>query len=524
MSKWRRRHNLIVPLAIAVAVGVIAVTALVLSNRGSSSSPPSDAVEVVQGAAATGDRVRLTPPVVAASVGSSTQPACPWLNPVLPVASRVDLLLHAMTPLQEATLLHLDQENPSVGYEGFTPAIPQLCFPMITEQDGAAGVATGFTGVTQLPAPVADAASFDPALAQRYGDVIGSEDAAKGVDLALSPTINIERSPLWGRAYESLGEDPFLTASMAVPLVKGIQANRVVSVVKHFAVYNQEMHRATGLDNAIVTQRALHEIYLPAFSAAVQQGGAGAVMCSYNLINGIPACENSNLLDGILRDQWHFSGFVRSDCGSVYAQQPAMAVGVSQVKCSMFYNPEGLAAAVTDGHLPRASLDALARPLLTVLFRYNLVGSPHPPARYVIATSQDHQQVALQTDDEGAVLLRNVGGLLPLDLAHLPSLALIGPSDATPMPAGFGAIYVLPSHPITNLAALRAAMGRRLRYNSGTNIASAVSVARHSTVVVIVLHDVEAERHDRTTLALPGDQDALVSAVAAANPRTIVVL
>src|SRR5580704_13797796 len=406
MSKWRRRPNLMVSLAIAVAAAVIAVTvtALVLSNRGSSSSPPSDAVEVVQGAAATGDRVRLTPPVVAASVGSSTQPACPWLNAALPVATRVDQLLHAMTPLQEATLLHLDQENPSVGYEGYTPAIPQLCFPMITEQDGAAGVATGFTGVTQLPAPVADAASFDPALAQRYGDVIGSEDAAKGVDLALSPTINIERSPLWGRAYESLGEDPFLTASMAVPLVKGIQANRVVSVVKHFAVYNQETHRATGLDNAIVTQRALHEIYLPAFSAAVQQGGAGAVMCSYNLINGIPACENSNLLDGILRDQWHFNGFVRSDCGSVYAQQPAMAVGVSQVKCSTFYNPESFAAAVADGRLQRAALDALARPLLTVLFRYNLVADPHPPTRYVIATSQDHQQVALQTDDEGAVL------------------------------------------------------------------------------------------------------------------------
>ena len=120
-------------------------------------------------------------------------------------------------------------------------------------------------------------------------------------------------------------------------------------MVKHFAVYNQETHRATGLDNSIVSERALHEIYLPAFSAAVQQAGAGAVMCSYNLINGIPACENSNLLDGILRDQWHFSGFVRSDCDSVYAQAPAMAVGVSQVKCSALLQPRGSRRRRADG-------------------------------------------------------------------------------------------------------------------------------------------------------------------------------
>jgi len=272
MSKLSRRHTLIIALAIVVAAGVIAVTGTVLveSGRSSSSGSGSDAVEDARDAAATGDRMRIPPPVVAASVGSSTQPACPWLNSALPVATRVNLLLRAMTPLQEASLLHLDQLTPSVGYEGYTPAIPQLCVPMITEQDGAAGVATGFTGVTQLPAPVADAASFDPALARRYGDVVGSEDATKGVDLALSPTINIERSPLWGRAYESLGEDPFLTASLGVPLVQGIQANRVVSVVKHFAVYNQETNRATGRDNAVVTPRALHEIYLPAFSAVVR--------------------------------------------------------------------------------------------------------------------------------------------------------------------------------------------------------------------------------------------------------------
>ncbi|HEY2428367.1 MAG TPA: glycoside hydrolase family 3 C-terminal domain-containing protein, partial [Acidimicrobiales bacterium] len=430
----------------------------------------------------------------------------------------------AMTPAEEASLLHLHQYTPSVGYEGFTAAIPRVCIPMITEQDGAAGVATGMAGVTQLPAPVADAAAFDPSLAGRYGDVIGSEDAAKGVDLALSPTINIDRSPQWGRSYETLGEDPFLTASLAVPLVRGIQAHRVVSVVKHFAVYNQETHRATAADDSIVSDQALHEVYLPAFAAVTGAGQAGAMMCSYNLINGVPACQDGPLIDGILRRQWHFQGFVRSDCDSVYDQAGAMAVGVSQVKCTRLYNPTALAAAVTSGHLSRGALDGLARPLLTVLFRYDLIAAPHPADRVVPATTAAHQQTAVQTEEEGSVLLRNEANLLPLDFAHLGSLALIGPDDATPMPAGYGAMHVLPTHPVSVLAALRAELGSRVLYATGTNPADAVAIARHAQVAVVVVHDVESEHYDRTSLALPGNQDALVSAVANANPHTVVVL
>src|ERR1700727_247445 len=138
-----------------------------------------------------------------------------------------------MTPRDEAAMLHLLRVGTDgVPYQGYTAAIPTLCIPTITDQDAAAGVAMGFHQVTQLPAPIADAAAFDPTLAGSYGSVIGAEDAAKGVDMALSPPINIDRSPLWGRSYESLGEDPYLTASLAVPLVNGIQSHRVVSVVK----------------------------------------------------------------------------------------------------------------------------------------------------------------------------------------------------------------------------------------------------------------------------------------------------
>jgi len=509
-------------------VGALAMLLLPAVSRATGVESPTIAGAGTGGGGTSGGSVgRAT-----STTGADVTDSCPWLDSEVPVATRVNELLSAMTTLQEATLLHLLQDSSAVPYEGYTPAIAALCIPEITEQDGAAGVASGFMngaggafrGVTQLPAPITDAAAFDPALAGQYGNVIGSEDAAKGIDLALSPTINIDRSPLWGRSYETLGEDPFLTASLAVPLIQGIQANRVVAVVKHFAVYNQETNRATLLDNSVVSARALHEIYLPAFSAATQAGQAGAIMCSYNLINGVPACQDTALLDTILLGQWHFDGFVRSDCDSVYNQSEAMSAGVSQVKCTPLYDPRSLAAAVADGQLARSELDDLARPLLSVLFRFNLIGAPHPLLPDQVVTTAADRAVAEQTDAEGAVLLKNNANTLPLDLAAIGSLALIGPKGATPMPAGLGAMHVAPTDPVTAEDALAAVLGPRLHYYDGADLRSAADLARHAGAAVVVVHDVEAERHDRTTLALPGNQDALVAAVAAANPRTIVVL
>ncbi len=463
------------------ALGLLGVMALLLLLPAVSRATGADPYDI------SGDAIpRTAAPcdVVPSAPTPSTRASCPWLDAKTPVATRVNELLAAMTPLQEATLLHLLQDSSTVPYEGSTPAIPALCLPEITEQDGAAGVASGFMntttgafhGVTQLPAPITDAAAFDPALAGQYGDVIGSEDAAKGIDLSLSPTINIDRSPLWGRSYETLGEDPLLTASLAVPLIAGIQANRVVSVVKHFAVYNQETNRATLLDNSVVSDQALHEIYLPAFSAAVQAGKAGAVMCSYNLINGVPACQDTALLDTILLGQWHFDGFVRSDCDSVYDQPAAMTAGVSQVKCTPLYDPRSLAAAVADGQLARSELDDLARPLLGVLFRFNLIAAPHPPDPDGTATTAADRAVAERTDAEGSVLLKNNRNTLPLNLAAIGSLALIGPKGATPMPAGLGAMHVAPTDPWST-AEGRPGGGPSdagLRYYDGTKISGPV--------------------------------------------------
>ncbi|MGH9076508.1 MAG: beta-glucosidase [Acidimicrobiales bacterium] len=471
---------------------------------------------------------------------ASVKPSCPWLDSSLPVATRVRELLSAMTPQQEATMMHLVAFNAVNPYEGYSPAIPRLCVPEINEQDGAAGVASGysdlpdvsgaFAGATQLPAPITDAAAFDPSLARSYGGVIGSQAAAKGVDMALSPTVNIDRSPLWGRSYESLGEDPYLTASLGTPLVKGIQAQRVVSVVKHFAAYNQELGRGTLSDNVVVSDRAMREIYLPAFAAVVAQARPGSIMCSYNLINGTPACQDLGLLVGILHDEWGFAGFVRSDCGSIFAQAPAFAAGVSQLKCSELYAPPQVAEAVASGALARATLDGLVRPLLDVLFTYNLIADPHRPDHGAPVDTAAGNAVSLRTDAEGAVLLKNApvsrteGPLLPLSLRSVRSVALIGAHDATPMPAGFGAMHVRPTQPVSNRSALEAALGARLHFDDGSNLADAAAVARASEVAVVVVSDVEHEGRDRSSLALPDDQDALVAAVEAANPRTVVVL
>jgi beta-glucosidase len=454
---------------------------------------------------------------------------CPWLDPSLSSGRRADMLLSAMTPLQEASLLHLywggSTANP---FEGLSPAIPQLCVPAITEQDGAAGVGSGwrtaagqFTGATQLPAPIADAAAFDPTLARSYGKVIGAEDAGVGVDMALAPTINIERDPLWGRSYESLGEDPYLTASLAVPLVNGIQSQRVVAVVKHYAAYNQETGRGTVRDNVVVSDQALHEIYLPAWSTVIQQAHPGGVMCAYDLINGVPSCQDANLLVDQLRGVWGFDGFVRSDCGSIFNQAASMDAGVSQVKCTRLYQPAQISAAVTAGTLPKAELDSLVRPLLDVLFRFNLIASPHPLQPDAAVSSASDQAVALQTANEGAVLLKN-DGALPLDPSA--TVALIGARDGSPMTAGFGAMHVRANQVTTALDAFQDSFGSRLSYTSGYSLAVAQRVARSARVAVVVVYDVEREGRDRTTLTLPYNQDSLVEAVAAANPRTIVVI
>ena len=217
--------------------------------------------------------------------------------------------------------------NGTTGYVGHIAANPGLCIPGLNLEDGPQGVADGVPGVTQLPAPVALAAAWDPALARDYGSVVGSEERGKGADVNLGPTVNIVRDPRWGRAFESYGEDPYLTGQTAVGYIDGVQSQGVLSQVKHFAVYNQETNRNTAADDAIVSPRAMHEIYLPQFQAAVQQARAASVMCSYSTVNGQYACQNSYLMN-VLDNEWHFPGFVTSDWGATHSTVPSALAGL----------------------------------------------------------------------------------------------------------------------------------------------------------------------------------------------------
>ena len=264
--------------------------------------------------------------------------SCPWLDSSQPIAQRVAELMSQMTLAQEDFLVEghgTANEPPTPGgnpYVFWMPGIQLSCgsIPPLGEEDGPAGVADGLSGVTQLPAGVGVAATFDPSLAWQYGQVIGSEEWGKGAAVNLGPTINIDRDPRWGRSFEAFTEDPFLNASLGTSEIDGVQSTGEMSQVKHFAAYNQETNRNSPADNVIVDQRTLNEIYFPAFQAAVQQSKAGSVMCSYAVVNGDFACQSPFLMNDTLDQEWGYPGFVTSDYGALHSTTGGALAGLDQ--------------------------------------------------------------------------------------------------------------------------------------------------------------------------------------------------
>ena len=256
------------------------------------------------------------------------QPFLPWLNRSLPVDQRVQLLLAQMTLANKINMV--TGAGFSEPYVFYISAIPSLCVPAIGEEDGPVGVGDGLTGVTQMPAAVSLAATFDPSLAIHYGQVVGSEERGKGAMVNLGPTVNIDRDPRWGRSFEAYTEDPYLNAALATADINGVQSQHEMAQVKHLAVYNQETNRNTPADNAIVSTRALHEIYLPAFWAATQQAKASSVMCAYSTINGQAACQNQYLMNTTLDQRWGYPGFVTSDYQATHSTVQSVNAGMDQ--------------------------------------------------------------------------------------------------------------------------------------------------------------------------------------------------
>jgi len=463
----------------------------------------------------------LTPTTVAAAPNA----ACPWVGSTAPVPQRVAQVLAQMSQAQKISLLH----GAGGAYVGNTPAIPALCIPALGLEDGPAGVGENLNGVTQLPAPVAAAATWNVDAETQYGQLVGSEEAGKGANVNLGPTVNIVRDPRWGRAFESMSEDPYLAGRLGAAEIRGVQGTGVLAQIKHIGVYNQETNRNTPSDNAIVDNRTLQEIYLPQFQAGVQQGAASSAMCSYSTVNGTYACQNPSLLNGPLRTQFGFPGFVTSDWGGTHSTVASANAGMDQEMPGGDFFGNALQTAVQNGQVTPATLDSMVSRILTEMFAFGLFDNPHTGGTGATVTSTAHRTAARQIAAEGTVLLRN-NNVLPVNTASVHSIAVIGADASTsPQTAGGGSARVNSSGTVTPLQGItsRAGSGVSVQYAAGDssgNIAQAVTLARNSNLAVVFASYNESEGSDIGTIDLPGVQNSLISQVAAANPNTVVVL
>jgi beta-glucosidase len=392
----------------------------------------------------------------AAGTAAAATASCPWVHSRAPVAQRVRQLMAVMTLDDKLAMVDgVGFSSGTAGYVGHIAANPGLCIPGLNLEDGPQGVADSVPGVTQLPAPAALAAAWDPALARAYGTVVGSEERGKGADVNLGPTVNIVRDPRWGRAFESYGEDPYLAGQTAVGFIGGVQRQGVMSQVKHLAVYNQETNRNTAADDAVVSQRAIQEIYLPQFEAAATQARAASVMCSYSSVNGQFACENKYLLTNVLRQQWHYPGFVTSDWGATHSTVPSALNGLDMQMpggsgFGTDYYGAPLKQAVQSGQVPVAALDAMVSPILTEMFRFGLFDRAPSGSLTATVTTPAHAQTGRDAAEAGTVLLKDDGGVLPLRPGRDSSVAVIGSDGGKwAMTSGGGSAGVIAPYVVT---------------------------------------------------------------------------
>jgi beta-glucosidase len=406
------------------------------------------------------------------------------------------------------------------------PAIARLGIPALLLTNGPAGVSTGGSRnpdhqplATALPAPISLAASFDVTQADAYGALAGAETLDVGRNVLEGPTVGIARVPVNGRTFEGYGEDPYLAAQMAVHDINGVQGKGVIANVKHYVGNDQETNRFGVNDD--VDERTLREIYLPPFEAAVKDAHVGSVMCAYPKINGTFNCENPVLLNGILKKEWAFDGFVFSDFGAVHSTVGSANGGLDlETPTGSNYSTAKVKAALADGSIKQSTIDDKLVRRYATMIRLGLFD--RTPTTTPIPAKADGA-VARHLADEGMVLLKNDRNLLPLSKGTLKSIALIGDDKART--GGGGSSHVKPLYTVTPSQGLanRAGSGVTIATDPGRTVSSAVAKAKAADIAIVMITDDEGEGKDRPNLTLPNNQDALVSAVAAANPRTIVV-
>jgi beta-glucosidase len=352
----------------------------------------------------------------------------------------------------------LDEKIALVAGTGFdTVGVPRLHIPALRMTDGPVGVRAGQS--TAFPAGTLLAATFDPALVERVGAAIARESKGHGRNVLLGPAVNIARTALCGRNFEYYGEDPELAGRTAAAYIKGVQGQGVVATVKHFAANNQEAERMSI--SAEVDTRALHEIYLPAFEAAVKEGGVWAVMCAYNRLNGVYACENPGLLGQTLRQDWGFRGLVMSDWGATHSLAPAMRAGLDlEMPKGEHYSPAAIRRALDKKGIEPALLDEAVRRQLRAIAALHLDedASERPEATDTI----EHRALNREAARSGFVLLKNDKGILPLDRAKLRRIAVVGPRGEI-VDGGGGSAHVTATRKGSLVDALRQALGSKVR-------------------------------------------------------------
>jgi len=471
----------------------------------------------------------------------------PWCNTSLSPSARAQRMLAAMS------------QSDKVGILTGQPA-SDVNLPAIRFTDGALGPGgetpggAGTTPATAMPAGIALAANFDSAMASAYGGEVGAEVRHRGYDGDYGPTVNLMRTPLGGRTFEAYGEDPFLAARTAVGWITGFQHQGVMADVKHFAANNQEgqagvsptfgVYGGRQFVNVHVDPRTLHETEFVAFEAAVKQGHSATVMCSYNQVNGTYACASSFLLQQTLRDLWRFDGFVVSDYIACHETPQDLNAGLNFDIASSCYSPPQVYATLASGMASQATLDGRVFEILRTLFAYGFFDHPNRHDNPNQDNKTGDKAVARNVAERGAVLLKN-NGVLPIGRG-VHSIAVIGPA-ARYYIFGGGSSQVTPYSTTTVLQGITARAARAhisVTYDDGSNPLSAEALARRSDLAIVVAADTEAEGVDKPCMSLVpqcsggqatpanpqatqlgfGDQDALISDVAAANRRTAVVL
>ncbi|MDR6944726.1 glycoside hydrolase family 3 C-terminal domain-containing protein [Mucilaginibacter pocheonensis] len=437
--------------------------------------------------------------------------------------------------------------------------VKRLGIPELTSDDGPLGVreeikrfdwnSANWTtdSATFLPNGSAIAATWNPDMANRYGVVLGQEANARKKIVILSPAFNICRMPLCGRTYEYYSEDPYLNAQLAIQSVKGIQSQHVSACVKHFAANNQEAGRDSV--NAVIDQRTLREIYLPAFKAAIQQGNAYSIMSAYNKVNGYWCSENDFMLNKILKKEWGFKGVVMSDWGGTHHTVAAANNGLdiemgTSGAYDQWYFAKPLLAAVKAGQVSEKTIDDKVRRILWVMYHTSM-SENHPSGS--IATPA-HSKAAYDIASESIVLLKNDVGLLPLK-NNVKSIAVIGDNATRTFALGGYGAGVKAKHEVTALAGIRAKFGKtaEIKFAQGYKanylankkknadydkpdqalIDEAVALAKTTDIAILCIgsnREYESEAHDRKNLELPFGEQTLINAVTASNPNTVIII